>query len=434
VLYAYERLMAEGLLKATRQGTVAVYPGLTNTMPARPDAFARTLSRRTDGLATAADAAGAQPAAFRPGLPALDAFPLGQWRTALARAWQRADWTALDYADSRGYSGLRRAIAEYVRISRNVCCNAEQVFITEGTQSSLDHVARLLADAGDIAWIENPGYRGARAAFQAAGLKLVPIPVDLHGIAPTAAHWRATPPRLVYITPSHQYPLGGVLSMDRRVALIDMARRHDAWIVEDDYDSEFRHEGAPLSAVQGLAPDAPVLYLGTFSKTLFPALRLGFLIVPPQIVDAVAQVLGALAPQGRVMDQMALADFIESGQYSLHLRRMRKLYAERRAALFDALERRLRGAMTVSGGAGGMHLSARLDVPVADTVVAARAWEKELAIRPLSLYCLDHAEAQRYNGLALGYAGVPVEQMDASVVRLAQAVEEALSRFPGRQV
>ena len=252
----------------------------------------------------------------------------------------------MGYGPVEGNVALRQAVAEYLRVSRGVRCDAAQVFITDGTQNSLDLCARTLADAGDTAWIENPGYYGARAALQAADLRLVPIGVDADGLAPHGDDWRRTPPKLIYITPSHQYPLGAVMSLERRLALIQHARAAGAWIIEDDYDSEFRHTGAPLSAVQGLTADAPVIYLGTFSKMLFPALRLGYMVVPPALVPALQKTAGALMLRGRVADQLALAEFIEAGHFTRHLRRMRRLYGERRDALQAAIERHLQGIVT----------------------------------------------------------------------------------------
>jgi GntR family transcriptional regulator/MocR family aminotransferase len=388
------------------------------------------LSQRVGGLRNDREAL-EERVAFRPGLPALDEFPIGQWRSAIERAWRSVGAADLGYGGSLGHSSLRRAIAEYLKVSRGVRCDIDQVFITDGTQTSLDAAARMLADTGDTAWIENPGYNGARAAFQAAGLRIVPVPVDAHGIAPTAAHWNDTPPKLIYITPSHQYPLGSVLSLERRVALIDEARARGTWIIEDDYDSEFRHEGPPLSAVQGLAPDAPVVYVGTFSKTLFPALRLGFMVVPAQLARAIELTMGEISRRGRVADQIALADFIESGMYSRHLRRMRRLYSQRRSALIEAIERRLRGVVTVSGGAGGMHLTVRLDVPLVDEAVSAAALTKGLVVPPVSRYCASAAEADRYNGFVLGYAGVPAEKMDGLVAQLAELINAMLSSRGG---
>ncbi|GAB7535968.1 MocR-like pyridoxine biosynthesis transcription factor PdxR [Burkholderia sp. 3C] len=425
VLHAYERLGAEGFVIADRQGTRVARTGLP---PARADQATPLalppLSHRAAGLSRQADRPYAT-GAFVPGVPALDAFPLAAWRRAVERAWRRVGPAQLDYQPGAGNLRLRQAIATYLRVSRGVACEAEQVLITDGSQHGLDLCARALADAGDIAWIENPGYGGARVALQAAGLRLVPVPVDAHGLAPDPAQWREAPPRLIYITPSHQYPLGAVMSQERRVALVQAAREAGAWIVEDDYDSEFRHHGTPLAALQSAVRDAPVIYLGTFSKVMFPALRIGFVVAPDAIAPALEHVSSALSPRGRLADHLALAEFIEAGHFSRHLRRMRRVYAERRDVLHDTLTRRLGGLLTVSAGDGGMHLSARLDAPVSDLEVARTAATHDLVLRPLSPFCLPGTDTTPYNGLVLGYGNVPVESIEAGVTRLERAIDDA---------
>ncbi len=425
VLYAYERLAAEGLVIGTRQGTAVAAVGVQRTPLAVPG-DAPVLSRRVANISRPDDGMD-DPLPFLPGTPALDEFPLAQWRRCVERAWRNIGPAHLGYMPIEGNVALRQAIAEYLRISRGVRCEAQQVFITGGTQSGLDLCARTLADAGDIVWVENPGYDGARNAFHGANLRLAPIAVDSDGLAPRVEDWRDTPPKLIYITPSHQYPLGAVMSLERRLALVAEASARGAWIIEDDYDSEFRHHGTPLSALQGLAEDAPVVYLGTFSKVMFPALRIGFMVVPPALGPVLRRTAGALMLRGRVAEQLALAEFIDAGHFTRHLRRMRRLYTERRAALHEALERHLSGALTVSAGAGGMHLSARLDVPVSDTEVSRVGRTRGLVLRPLSRYCMAGAE-DGYNGLLLGYGSVSAAQMDGLAQRIGEVIEAARPR------
>jgi GntR family transcriptional regulator / MocR family aminotransferase len=431
VLYAYERLVEEGFVRATRHGSIvnAVTPGGAAAQQAGaartagPIEASRTLARRVLELPPRRGTRDGA-TALRPGVPALDAFPFTQWRTALERAMRRLRANDLGYGDSAGHPTLREAIAQYVRVSRGVRCQPQQVFITDGTQSSLDLCARLFADHGERVWIENPGYIGARTALLAAGLQLVPVPVDAAGMAPRAADWHEAPPRLVYLTPSHQYPLGCVLSLERRLALIEHVRACGAWIIEDDYDSELRHGGPPLPSIQGLADDTPVVYLGTFSKTMFPALRIGFMVVPPDVTAQVAAAVGTLERQGRVAEQMALAEFIESGRYARHLRRMRKLYEERRDGLVAAIGRHLSGVLTVSADAGGMHLSVRLDAPLRDVDVSAAARAHGLHLSPLSVYSLGAPGAAHYNGFLLGYAETPPSVADTLMATLARVIRE----------
>ncbi len=438
VLYAYERLAEQGFITTSRHGSVVsrVAPSsLSLRTPVRGETALLTskLSRRAVRLPRERTY-GPELTAFRPGVPALDAFPVAQWRASVDRAWRAVDARDLGYGVSAGHPALRRAIAEYVRVSRSVRCTADQVFVTEGTQAALDLCARLFADPGERVWVENPGYHGARAAFESAGLELVPVPVDAAGLAPADALWQSQPPRLIYVTPSHQYPLGSVLSLERRRLLIGNALQCGAWIVEDDYDSELRHGGPPLPSVQGLADDAPVVYLGTFSKTMFPALRMGFMIVPASRVAEFSVAHTEIARQGRVADQLALADFIESGQYARHLRRMRRLYQQRRDAAAAAIERHMPDLVTLSSDGGGMHLTMRLDAPLMDHEVSDAVKPHGLHVAALSGYCMrDGANAHdtAYNGFMLGYANVPAERADRLIATLARTIRELCAESRG---
>jgi GntR family transcriptional regulator/MocR family aminotransferase len=440
VLYAYEQLASEGFVTTDRRGTVVAVlapaapvspaalaaPGTLPRKPERPHAVSAPqagLSQRARSLRPLpgpADAMGA----FVPGVPALDHFPLTLWRRMLERALRAMTVAQLNYGEVGGEPTLREAIADHLRASRGVVCDARQVFITDGTQSSLDLCVRALADAGDTIWIENPGYGGAMAAARGAELVVAGIDIDDDGIAPAADDWLLRPPRLIYVTPSHQYPVGSVLSLRRRLALIEAARNAGALIIEDDYDSEFRHDGAPLSSMQGLAPDAPVVYLGTFSKTMFPSLRIGFVVVPPALAEAFGQMRAQSSARGRVAEQLALAEFLRSGQFALHLRRMRRLYRQRRDALVAALERHLGSVAAVHGGSAGMHLALRFnDAAIDDVAVSAQALEHGIVVNALSRH--DTQGESGWKGLMLGYAQVPAEQMEGLVKQLAAIVHLA---------
>ncbi len=424
VLYAYEQLATEGFILASRRGSV-VAPLVRQLAPAvsvRADPLPRVgLSRRAQNMPLLPGSEAS--VAFAPGVPALGEFPVTLWRRMLDRAWASLKPAQLNYADPAGEPALREAIAGHLRVARGALVEAGQVFITDGTQSSLDLCARAFADAGDKVWVENPGYQGAVAAFRAAQLKTIGIVVDGEGMAPTAGDWLRQRPRLIYATPSHQYPVGSVLSLTRRLALIEGARKAGALIVEDDYDSEFRHDGPPLSCMQGLAADAPVVYLGTFSKTLFPALRMGFMVVPVALAPSLAEMLDRAVPRGRTAEQLALAEFIVSGQFSLHLRRMRRLYRQRRDALVAALAQHLGDVATVRGGSAGMHLALRLHNAAADDVaLSARLLAQHGIMAPaLSLHAVG-LRAQPWRGFLLGYAQVPVEAMEPLVKKLAGVV------------
>jgi GntR family transcriptional regulator/MocR family aminotransferase len=435
VLYAYEQLACEGFVVSDRRGTV-VAGAAADVAAGGSDAVGdsgtaavpvRALARRARNLRVVpgpADMMGA----FVPGVPALDMFPMALWRRLLDRAWRGLGPAQLNYGDQAGEPALRQAIAGHLRASRGVLCDASQVFITDGTQSSLDLCARAFADNGDTVWIEDPGYAGALAAFRGAGLRVEGIPVDGQGIALTAQHSRRRKPALIYVTPSHQYPVGSVLTLERRLALIARARADGALIIEDDYDSEFRHDGPPLSAMQGLAPDAPVLYLGTFSKTMFPALRIGFLVVPTGLAGPLAAMRAQSASRGRVAEQLALADFLHSGQFALHLRRMRRLYRQRRDVLVASLQEHLGAIAEVHGESAGMHLALRFtDDRLRDAEISARLMEEGIVAHALSAHGTAGSRPARskWNGLMLGYAQIPAELIDGLVRRLAAVVHLA---------
>lgn len=422
-VYAYERLAEEGFVAATRNGTIALWDGR-----GRPSArdeggpYPIRLSDRVQGL----DNPQPEPdrmLPFVPGLPSLDEFPVAQWRRCIERAWRRIEPAQLAYGPIEGLPELRRSVAAYVKVSRGVRCETEQVFITDGTQSSLELCARMLANPGDFGWLENPSYNGARTAFRSTGLHIVPIEVDREGMVPEEDQWRRTPPKLIYTTPSHQYPLGSLMSLQRRAMLVEKARACGAWIIEDDYDSEFRHGGQPLPAIQGIHADAPVCYIGTFSKTMFPALRLGFMVIPSTLVDRLSSTLRELVHRGHPADQLAMAEFMDSGLFARHLRKMRSLYAHRRDRLRAALAEHLGVSLKVGESSGGMHLSAELTLPHQDSAIARIARDRGLVLQPLSRYRV--AQGRPYNGFVLGYAGLQDATIERAAAQFAQVIEAA---------
>jgi GntR family transcriptional regulator/MocR family aminotransferase len=418
VLYAYEQLMGEGLLATSRRGTVIAQVATATPAGDGTQPPPSTLSRRAQAL-TGMAVPGVLAGAFALGVPALDAFPMAAWRRSLDQAWRATGPFEFDYCDPTGLPVLRQAIADYLQAARGVRCDAGQVVVTNGTQASLELCVQLFTDVGDTAWIESPGYLGALSAFRGGQLRTVGIAVDEEGIAPGADDWRRTPPRLIYASPSHQYPTGGVLDMRRRLALLDQARRAGALIIEDDYDSEFRHDGPPLPAMQGLAPAAPVIYLGTFSKTMFPAMRTGFMVLPAGLAEAARPALARMPMHGRVPEQRALAAFLGSGQFVQHLRRMRRLYRERRDALLDALHRHFGDTALVHGAGTGMHLSLRFGDPGwRDDSISDAALAEGIAV-----HCMTRHETglrkTGWNGLLLGYSQVPATDIDDAARRLA---------------
>lgn len=388
------------------------------TRSARPVQAGR-LSQRGDLLAHHHRATDLEVQPFTPGTADFSAFPVALWQRLQNKHWRKAYPDMLDYNDSGGYGPLRRAVADYLRVFRSVRLDADQVIITSGTQQSLDLCTRLLADHGDTVWIEDPAYWGAIKAFTATGLRLHPVPVDHQGLVPP--HGQSAPaPRLIYLTPSHQYPTGAVMSLARRQQVLATAATHGAWVLEDDYDSEFRFSGPPMSSLQGLDTDGRVLYMGTFSKVLYPGLKLGYLVVPKTLVADFKAAHYDLNRPGQMPLQAALAEFIEMGHFASALRRARLTYAERRRALVLALQPALTaGKATVSGTEQGLHLCLLLPDGSKDQTLAQQLARQGLTVRPLSAYTL---ERQNLQGLVIGYGYAPL----AAIQRHGPAVSQAL--------
>ncbi len=386
---------------------------------------AATLSSRGQALATTFCATQLEIQPFTPGIADFSAFPVALWQRLQNKHWRMTYPDMLDYNYSGGYAPLRRAVADYLRVFRSVPLDVDQVIITSGTQQSMELCAQLLTDHEDTVWIEDPAYWGAVKAFMATGLKLHAVPVDQEGIAPQAAD-QATPPRLIYVTPSHQYPTGAVMSLARRQQLLSIARQHRAWVLEDDYDSEFRFSGPPLSSLAGLDTDQRVLYMGSFSKVLYPGLKLGYLVVPKGLVVAFKQAHYDLNRPGQMPLQAALAEFIEMGHFASALRRARQSYAERRHCLLAALQPCLGEHAKISGAEQGLHLCVRLPNELDDKALAQRISELGLTVRALSAYCLKRSDAK---GLVIGYGYAALADIECYGPLVAKAIESALTRI-----
>lgn len=358
--------------------------------------------------------------AFQAGLPALDEIPFEIWSRLAARYNRHPPRELLSYGDAAGYLPLREAVATYLNTSRAVRCTPEQVLIVSGAQQALEIIARLVLERGDDVWMEEPGYTRARDILIAAGVNINPVPVDQEGLNVAAGQALCADARLVYVSPSHQYPLGSVMSLSRRLALLEWAHQVGAWIIEDDYDSEYRYQGRPLSSLQGLDTREQVFYMGTFSKVLFPALRLGYLVVPSDLIDtfvAARALLGRHSPQ---LDQAVLADFIAEGHFVRHIRRMRTLYAHRQQVLLEAAQQELTGLLKVSPHEAGMHLVGWLPPGLDDRVVSRMAALKNVDVQPLSAFSLCGTTRP---GLLLGYTCFTDDEIREGVRRLAQALQ-----------
>lgn len=386
---------------------------------------AALMSQRGVALASTYCAHALEIQPFTCGIADFSAFPTALWQRLQNKHWRMSYPDMLDYSNSGGYAPLRRAVADYLRVFRSVQLDTEQVIITSGTQQSLELCAQMLADHGDTVWVEDPAYWGAVKAFMATGLALHGVRVDEQGIAPEGLD-EGKPPRLIYVTPSHQYPTGAVMSLARRHQLLAMARKHQAWILEDDYDSEFRFSGPPLSSLQGLDRDARVLYMGSFSKVLYPGLKLAYLVVPKQMVTAFKDAHYDLNRPGQLPLQAALAEFIEMGHFSSALRRARQSYAQRRRCLLDALTPCLGKRAQITGAEQGLHLCLRLSPNVDDTALAQCILQLGMTVRPLSAYCLQRRDAK---GLVIGYGYAPLSEIERLGPRLASAIKTEAVRL-----
>ena len=434
VMGAFLQLLAEGYL----EGRVGSGTYVADSLPddllraetregRRPERTrsGRGLSRRGEVLAstrasTARDRGA--PRAFRPGVPALDEFPLRVWGRLAGRVWRSPPRGLLGYGDPAGYGPLREEISAYLGAARAVRCTPEQVIVVSGSQQALDLAARVLLDPGDAAWVEDPGYAGARGALVAAGARLVPVPVDEEGLRVEEGVERAADARLAYVSPSHQYPLGATMSLSRRLELLAWASRSGSWVLEDDYDSEYRYTGRPLEALQGLDAEGRVIYLGTFSKVLSPALRLGYLVVPPDLVDPFTAARELADRHSPSVEQAVLARFISEGHFARHVRRTRVLYAERQAALLEAARRHLPGLLDVRPAEAGMHLVGWLPEGADDREAMRRAAARGVEATALSLYGI---EPPPRGGLLLGYAAVGEAEIRTGVRRLAASLRES---------
>jgi GntR family transcriptional regulator/MocR family aminotransferase len=426
VVSAYEQLLAEGYLAGKVGSGTYISSDLPEPIEGRaahrrvvsPSRRAR-LSRRARTLqAVVESTADGDVRPFALGRCRVDDRTAEAWRALTHRAARALGPVDLGYSDPRGRLELRETICDYLQASRAVRCGPDRIVITAGTQQAIDIAIRVLLDPGDEAWIEDPCYPLTSGALAAAGVKLRPIPVDAQGLD-VAAGIRAAPrARAAFVTPSHQFPLGVVLSMSRRLELLAWARERGAWIVEDDYASEFRYAGRPLAALQGLDEAERTIYVGTLNKALFPGLRLGYAVVPPAVLPAFVNARTLMDRQPATLYQSVAAEFMRQGHFAGHVRRMRLMYREQRDVLVAELGGRVRLAVPDQG----MHLVAYPGDGVSDIELARNARERGVVVRPISRW---YRKAPRRSGLMLGFTGFAREAIRPAAARLAEIIEHA---------
>jgi GntR family transcriptional regulator/MocR family aminotransferase len=362
--------------------------------------------------------------AFRTNLPALDLFPTTLWAQLSARRLRTASTRDLLGCEAQGYLRLRQAIADYAHASRGIQCSAEQIMIVSGVQEGLDLASRLLLNPSDKVLVEDPGYQGAYAVFGAVGARIVSMPLDAEGAAPKEADFRSC--RLVYVTPGHQYPVGMTMSLQRRLQLLAWAKKYNTPIFEDDYDSEFRFSGRPIPAMQGLDHGGKVIFCGSFNKVMFPSLRLGYLVVPRNLVEVFARTKAMTTRHQSLLDQAVLCDFIEQGHLGRHLRRMRKIYEERFSILREAAEEHLGEYLEIANIEAGLQTIGRLRIGpstegISAETVAQRAALQDIDVVPLSRY---RHTASIPEGLQIGFAAVQEKEIHRGVLKLATIFEQ----------
>ena len=432
VVTAFEQLHAEGYL----EGNVGAGTYVNTLLPEdfldvkRGSAtVARTtrlpkLSQYAQRLGQAASARSQPARAFRAAEAALDAFPITMWAQIASRRLRGATRTLLADIDPTGYRPLREAIANYLGTARGVRCTAEQVIIVAGIQQGLELTARLLLDPGDPVWLEDPCFFGVSAMFKALGAKIIAVPVDMSGLSVVEGQKRCDRAKLAYVTPAHQFPLGVTMSLDRRLKLIDWARRTGSLIFEDDYDSEYRYSGRPIPALQGLDHSDSVIFAGSFSKVLFPSLRLGYLVVPLELIDKFAAARYTTDRHSAVIDQAILCDFITEGHFGRHIRRMRELYASRLAVLRESVQRRLGEFLTIPETEAGVNTVGWLGNGINAEVVSQAAAERNVEVIPINRFALEKQTAE---GLLLGFGAVDDHELLRGVEDLTATVDSCIN-------
>ena len=433
VVSAYEQLQAEGYLETLQGSGTYVSRLLQQDVPAFdiPSSLEplipgpRRISSRSTGSRYQSLPWATRSGAFTVGQVAEHHFPIRLWSDLITRHVRNSGTQMLQFGDPMGLLHFRASVSDYLRSFRGVNCSPEQIMVVNGSQQALEICARVLTEACDAVWLEEPGYALARHVFKLAGCRIVSVPTDENGLDIDAGRELCRSAKLAYVTPSHQFPLGSVMSASRRLQLLEWAQSSGSWIIEDDYDSEYRFEGAPLSSLQGIDRDSRVLYIGTFSKTVFPALRVGYIVIPPDLNDHFRSIRMALDVFPATLNQAVLAEFIREGHFARHLRRMRVLYRERRDELRTCLCREFGEKVRVMGDESGMHLAAVFPGILNDEEIACNAADRGLWLWPLSR---SYAGRVHHRGFVLGFGNTETRAIAPAVDLLAKIVAEAMSK------
>lgn len=436
VINVFEILTSEGLIESRTGAGTFVSKAWMATRPAEteladsPDVKQPMPKPRLSGVITRAldkfvDRLPHKTKAFTTALPAFDEFPSSLWAQYVTRSWRSNHESNMGYADPRGHFPLRQAIASHLLSNRGIKCEAEQIFIVSGAQQAFQIIGTVLLDPDDLVWCENPGAIGASNSLLASGAKLIPIPVDQDGLVVEHGLRQAPNFRLAFVTPSHQQPLGVSMSVERRFTLLNAAENANAFIIEDDYDGEFRYSGHPPPTLKSIDNLGRVIYVGTFSKTLFPALRLGFFLAPPPLVDVFNRVSKALLQGVPSSHQAVVADFMQDGHFATHIRRMREIYAERHQVLCDTTQERLSGLLDIVPTDTGLHTIGRIPKNWDEVEIATAALEKNIVVTPIKSYCIAPTDQK---GLVLGFSGIPPSEIIDGVKTLAEVLETIIER------
>lgn len=428
VVTAYERLSADGYLRSdSTSGTLVSDTLPQSTAPSCRESTARTLSKRGQQLIRAPAGIQERNGAFVPGVCDTACFPYQIWRRIQNRYLGEQHVNLMGYSNPGGYLPLRRALSEYLRVSRAVRTTPEQIIVTMGSNQSIDLCSRVLADAGELAFVETPCHWATPILLRANGLEVEAIPVDNDGMKVERCFRR---PRLIVTTPSHQFPMGVTLSDERRARLCEAAERWDAFILEDDYDSEFRYDQRALPSLQGVDENGRVILMGTFSKVMYPGMRLSYIVVPPDLVDSFAAASLRLYRPGHLSMQAAMADFIADGHFAKHIRRMRDIYSARHSELLRCLDQSFGDALETSRNAAGLHMTVRiLDLVDFDTTIS-RSLEQGIYLRPLHTF--NQGDPKFRDGFLLGFGALEIEAIRPSVQTFARIVESVVSMQDSR--